>query len=375
MSDSTHSQSVDSVDEAWMRVALNAARLGHGYVEPNPMVGCVIARDGELIGQGHHERFGGPHAEIMALRSLGSLDQARGATAYVTLEPCCHHGKTPPCADALIEAGIARVVVAMKDPFPKVDGGGLDRLSDAGIETTLGILADEASEIVAPFVKQVRTGKPWVIAKWAMTIDGKIATTIGESQWITGKESRAEVHRLRGRVDAVLAGMGTVIADDPMLTARPPGPRPQIRGVFCRSRLPDVKSKLIRTATDSPVRLFVSDLIAAEQVDCQRGSGAAVVMLGTHNRTEMIQKAIHHLGCDMMTNVMVEGGGELLGSFFEADEVDECHVYIGAKLFGGNAAPGPIGGDGVAALADASVWVRQGVDSFGDDVRIMYRKR
>jgi diaminohydroxyphosphoribosylaminopyrimidine deaminase/5-amino-6-(5-phosphoribosylamino)uracil reductase len=364
-----------SVDEAFMRVAIDAARLGEGYVEPNPMVGCVIARDGEIVGKGHHEKFGGPHAEVMALRSLRSPDQARGATAYVTLEPCCHHGKTPPCADALIDAGVARVVVAMQDPFPKVSGGGIRRLSEAGVETTVGVLEEEAASVVAPFVKQVRTGKPWVIAKWAMTIDGKIATTTGESQWITSDQSRAEVHRLRGRVDAVITGMGTVSADDPMLTARPPGPRRQVRGVFCRSRLPNLESKLIKTATETPVLLFVSDMIEPELAAPHRDSGARIIVLSTNDRTEMIQKATGFLGKEKMTNVMIEGGGELLGSFMDAGEVDECHVYVGAKLFGGSSAPGPVGGTGVASMADASDWSVHRIDSFGNDARMIYRRR
>ncbi len=365
----------NSVDEAFMRVALDAARLGEGFVEPNPMVGCVIVRDNELIGKGHHECFGNPHAEVMALQSLSSIEHARGATAYVTLEPCCHHGKTPPCAEALIDAGVARVVVAIQDPFPIVDGGGLQRLTEAGIEVSVGVLEHDAAELIAPFAKLVRTGKPWVIAKWAMTIDGKIATTTGESQWITGDHSRAEVHRLRGRMDAIITGMGTVSSDDPMLTARPPGPRPQVRGVFCRNRLPDINSKLIKTAADRPVLLFVSDLLDPEQAAPHKDNGAKIVQLGTNERTEMVEEAIRYLGKQKMTNIMLEGGGELLGSFFDAGEVDECHVYLGAKLFGGSTAPGPVGGTGVARVADASDWILNGVDSFSDDTRLTYRRR
>ncbi len=204
------------------------------------MVGCVIVRDGTVVGQGYHRQFGGPHAEIEALNSLAAASDAKGATAYVTLEPCCHHGKTPPCSEALISAGLTHVVVAMADPFAKVDGGGLRQLRDAGIETTVGVLSEKAEFLNAPYLKKVLTGKPWVIAKWAMTMDGRIATVSGQSQWITGQASRAEVHRLRGRTDAIAVGMGTVEADDPMLTARPPGPRIATRIVFCRHRLPSI---------------------------------------------------------------------------------------------------------------------------------------
>ena len=171
-----------------------------------------MVRDGQVVGQGYHQKFGGPHAEVQALRSLDSLQQAKGVTAYVSLEPCCHHGKTPPCAQALVDAGVARVVVAMTDPFPKVAGGGLSFLQSAGVNTTVGLMQTEAEELNAPYLKLVRDGRPWVIAKWAMTMDGRIATVSGQSQWITGQQARNEVHRLRSRVDGIAVGMGTVVA-------------------------------------------------------------------------------------------------------------------------------------------------------------------
>ncbi|MFZ5831242.1 MAG: bifunctional diaminohydroxyphosphoribosylaminopyrimidine deaminase/5-amino-6-(5-phosphoribosylamino)uracil reductase RibD, partial [Planctomycetota bacterium] len=210
------------LDPWHMRRALELAAEGEGYVEPNPMVGCVIAQGAETLGEGWHRRFGGPHAEIEALRIAGP--RAAGATMFVTLEPCCHFGKTPPCTRAVVDAGIRRVVVAIGDPFPAVAGGGLAELRAAGIETTIGVLEAEAAELVAPYLKLLRTGLPWVIAKWAMTLDGKIATHTGVSRWISGPESRAVVHRLRGRVDAIVVGRQTAAIDDPQLTARPPGP-------------------------------------------------------------------------------------------------------------------------------------------------------
>src|SRR5688500_6693810 len=212
-----------TADERGMRQALALATRGRGAVEPNPMVGAVVlSADGRLVGEGYHERFGGPHAEVIALATAG--EGSRGGTLYVTLEPCCHHGKTPPCTDAVLRSGVRRVVAAMADPFPKVAGGGLRVLRDAGLEVHVGPCGAEAGRLNAPYLKLVRTGRPWVHLKWAMTLDGRIATRTGDSKWISSEASRAKVHDLRGRVDAVVVGRGTVIADDPLLTARPPGP-------------------------------------------------------------------------------------------------------------------------------------------------------
>ena len=206
-----------------MRRALELALGGEGQVEPNPMVGCVIARGDEVVGEGFHRRFGGPHAEIEALGAAGG--RAADATLYVTLEPCCHHGKTPPCTRAVVDAGVQRVVVAQRDPFLAVQGRGIAELQAAGIAVELGLLAAEARRLNAPYLKLVGTGRPWIVAKWAMTLDGKIATRAGESRWISGAASRERVHLLRGRMDAIMVGRETAVRDDPLLTARPPGPR------------------------------------------------------------------------------------------------------------------------------------------------------
>ena len=206
------------LDALFMGRALELAARGQGFVEPNPMVGCVIVKNGGVVGEGWHRKFGGPHAEIEALRSAGN--QARGATAYVTLEPCAHHGKTPPCAEALIAAGIARVICSQRDPFEKVSGRGIAALEAAGISVTVGVMEADARRLNAPYLKLVQTGRPWVIAKWAMTLDGKIATATGDSRWISGEASRAVVQQLRGRMDAIIVGHGTAVRDDPLLIAR-----------------------------------------------------------------------------------------------------------------------------------------------------------
>src|SRR5215210_4216404 len=217
-------------DADYMTRALELAGRGRGWVEPNPLVGAVVVRDAAVVGEGWHEKFGQAHAEVNALRQAGEL--ARGATLYVTLEPCCHFGKTPPCTEAVIGAGVRRVVSAMLDPFPQVAGQGASRLREAGIVVEVGVGDAAARQLNAPYLKRLRTGRPWVHAKWAMTLDGKIATRTGQSKWITGEAARARVHELRGRMDAIIVGKGTLLADDPLLTARPPGPRAATRVVL-----------------------------------------------------------------------------------------------------------------------------------------------
>ncbi|WP_345324283.1 bifunctional diaminohydroxyphosphoribosylaminopyrimidine deaminase/5-amino-6-(5-phosphoribosylamino)uracil reductase RibD [Novipirellula rosea] len=359
-------------DDDLMRLALGLAEQGRGSVEPNPMVGCVIVRDNQVIGQGYHQRFGGPHAEVHALRDAGD---ARGATAYVTLEPCCHHGKTPPCSDALISAGVRRVVVAMADPFEQVDGGGLAQLNRAGIETRVGVLEHEARELNAAYLKRLQTGRPFTIAKWAMTVDGRIATSTGQSQWISSEASRADVHALRGRVDAIAVGMGTVIADDPMLTARPPGVRTATRVVFCAHRLPTARSRLIQSASEVPVLLIVSPEIDASEVAKLEQLGASVYRCTSSNLVHMIHQSLDFLGSQSMTNVMIEGGGELMASFLTADAIDQYEVYVGAKVFGGRGALGPVAGDGFASVADAAALQLVRLQRLGDnDVKLVYRR-
>src|SRR5436305_1406899 len=209
-------------DHTWMRRALELAERGRGFVEPNPLVGAVVVRDGSVVGEGWHRRYGEAHAEVNALAQAG--EAARGATLYVTLEPCCHVGKTPPCTDAVLAAGISRVVAAMADPFPKVAGGGIARLRAAGVAVAVGLGESEARRLNAPYLKLLATGRPYVHAKWAMTLDGKIATRTGDSRWISNEASRRVVHAMRGRMDAILVGIGTALVDDPSLTAPPPRP-------------------------------------------------------------------------------------------------------------------------------------------------------
>jgi diaminohydroxyphosphoribosylaminopyrimidine deaminase/5-amino-6-(5-phosphoribosylamino)uracil reductase len=334
-----------------MRRALELAAQGQGAVEPNPMVGCVITRGAEIIGEGRHRRFGGPHGEIEALKIAGA--RARGATMYVTLEPCCHFGKTPPCTRAIIEAGITRVVAAMGDPFPKVAGGGFAELRAAGIEVVSGVLEDEARQLNAPFLKLLATGRPWIIAKWAMTLDGKIATVSGDSRWISCRESREIVHQIRGRVDAIVVGRGTAAADDPLLTARPPGPRTATRVVVDTRASLSSESQLVRTAREVPVLVAVGEEPSA--ADCTRltESGCEVLACAGSSPQARLENLLDALGKRRMTNILVEGGSRLLGSLFDANLIDEVHVFIAPKLAGGEGAIGPIGGSGIDKIAAA----------------------
>jgi diaminohydroxyphosphoribosylaminopyrimidine deaminase / 5-amino-6-(5-phosphoribosylamino)uracil reductase len=340
-----------SLDLWHMRRALELAAQGQGAVEPNPMVGCVIARGAEIIGEGWHRRFGGPHAEVEALKLAGP--RARGATLYVTLEPCCHHGKTAPCTRAVLEAGIARVVAAMADPFPQVAGGGLAELHAAGVDVQLGVLESEARMLNAPYLKLLSTGRPWIIAKWAMTLDGKIAARTGDSRWISCEGSRKIVHQLRGRMDAIIVGRGTAAADDPLLTARPPGARTAARIVVDTRASLSLASQLVRTARNVPVLVAIGSTAAAS--DCGRliNAGCKIVACPGIDHTTRMESLLAVLGEDRMTNVMVEGGSRLLGSLFDARMIDEVHVFIAPKLAGGAAAPGPIVGLGVDRIATA----------------------
>jgi diaminohydroxyphosphoribosylaminopyrimidine deaminase/5-amino-6-(5-phosphoribosylamino)uracil reductase len=323
------------------------ARRGLGAVEPNPMVGCVIVRGSKVIGEGYHKRFGGAHAEIEALDALGRRS-ARGATAYVTLEPCSHHGKTGPCADALIAAGVGRVLIGCVDPNPRVAGRGVRKLRRAGIavETCEGILHDVAGRVIEPFAKTVTTGQPWVIGKWASTVDGAIATRTGDSKWISNEASRRWVHRLRGRVDAVLTGIGTVLADDPQLTARGVRAKRVARRVVVdpRLRLP-LDGRMIATLDRAPLTVATSKGAASKPKAMRlRERGVEVVELPAvprrGARTEgkpvlNLRPLMRHLvQAHGATNVLLEGGPGVMGSMIHQGLVDELAVFIGPRLLG-----------------------------------------
>jgi len=365
------------IDSWHMRRALDLAAQGRGRVEPNPMVGCVVARGAEIVGEGYHTRYGAPHAEVEALRVAGK--RAAGATAYVTLEPCCHHGKTPPCTDALLAAGVARVVYALDDPFPLVAGGGAARLRAAGVEIESGVHSDEARRLNAPYLKLLTKKRPWVVAKWAMTLDGKLAAASGDSRWISGEASRGVVHELRGRCDAVVVGAGTAAADDPLLTVRlPQGASPArtpLRIVVDDRATLRLDSQLARTAHDVPVLVAAAAAAPTEQVAALRAAGCEVVELSGASRAERLAQLLDELGRRRFTNVLVEGGGTLLGALFDLDEVDEVHAFIAPKLIGGAHATTPLAGAGLAKMAEARALDDVEIRQLGDDVYLSGRVR
>ena len=381
MSSAEPSASESELDTLFMSRALELAARGEGYVEPNPMVGCVLVRDGAVVGEGWHQKFGGPHAEIEALRVAGPA--ARGATAFVTLEPCCHHGKTPPCTEALIAAGIRRVICAQPDPYSEVSGAGIAALEKAGVAVQVGMLAEQAQWLNAPYLKLVTTGRPWVIAKWAMSLDGKIATRTGDSRWISGEASREIVHRLRGRMDAIIVGRGTVEHDDPLLTARPPGPRTATRIVVDSRASISSERRLVQTARDFPLMIAAGAGAPQENIDRLAAAGGEVIVCRSARDDSSKSNDDHHpvpigalldeLGRRRMTNVLVEGGGTLLGSFFDAGAVDEVHVFIAPKIIGGFGASAPVAGQGIDGIASALNLVDVETRHVGDDLYLSGR--
>jgi diaminohydroxyphosphoribosylaminopyrimidine deaminase/5-amino-6-(5-phosphoribosylamino)uracil reductase len=327
-------------DEAAMRRALDLAARGHGFVEPNPPVGAVVAVGDAIVGEGWHERFGGPHAEVVALSAAGP--RARGATLYVTLEPCCHHGKTPPCTEAILAAGISRVVVAAGDPFPAVAGRGLDALRAAGLLVETGLLDAAAERLTAAFRTLVTRGRPWVIAKWAMSLDGRLAANPGQDRWISSPESRGLVHALRSRVDAIAVGIGTAVADDPLLTVRvdpgtAAGPRRPLRIVLDpRATLP-VESNLVRTAREVPVLVAVGPDAPAERMRSLEAAGCEVWRGVAADRGSRTAALLAELGSRRLTTLLVEGGATVLAGMIAADQVDEAWVFVAPRILGGPA--------------------------------------
>lgn len=359
-----------AAEESAMRQALDLAGQAAGRVEPNPLVGAVVlAADGRTIaGVGWHDRFGGPHAEVAALAAAG--EAARGGTLVVTLEPCCHHGKTPPCTDAIRAAGVSRVVVGATDPFPEVAGRGIATLRAAGITVETGLLEAEAGRLVAPFRRLVTDGRPWVIAKWAMTLDGHVAAPAAAGdRWISSAESRAVVHELRGRCDAILVGIGTALADDPLLTVRPPGPRTPLRVVLdSGARLPP-GSRLVQTAREVPLLVAVGPAASADRRAALVGLGAEVWRSDLADRDRRLESLLVELGRRRLTNLLVEGGPEVLGAFGRLGAIDEVWAFVAPRLGGGEPATA-ITAHGEAAAALAREIEVEAVSHPGGDILI-----
>jgi diaminohydroxyphosphoribosylaminopyrimidine deaminase/5-amino-6-(5-phosphoribosylamino)uracil reductase len=332
------------------------------------MVGAVVVQDGQAVGEGFHPRSGEPHAEVFALRAAG--EAAAGATLYVTLEPCCHHGRTPPCTDAILAAGVARVVAAMQDPFPKVAGGGFRVLREVGVNVEVGLLEAEAADLNRAYLKAQRTGLPWVTLKMAMTLDGKIATRTGDSRWVTGAAARRYVHRLRDWNDAVLVGSGTVLRDDPELTARIPGARNPVRVIADRrARLP-VTSRIVAAAQEIPTVLLTGQVSLTETVEAR---GVQVERIPSGEGRLDLRAGLAQLAGRGIHSILCEGGAELAAALLEGGLVDEIAWFIAPKLVGGREAPGPIGGFGVESMADALHLEDLRLRRLGDDLLLTAR--
>ncbi len=359
-------------DARWMRAALNLARRGLGEVWPNPAVGCVITREGRVVGRGRTAAGGRPHAEAAALAAAG--DAAAGATAFVTLEPCAHHGATPPCADGLIAAGIARVVVALGDPDPRVSGRGLTRLREAGVEVETGVLEAEAAHLQRGFLSRTSLGRPMLTLKLATSLDGRIATASGESRWISGSEARRRVHGMRLSHDAVLVGGGTARADDPSMTARGFGRvRQPVRVVASASLDVPRQGALWRTARDSPVWLCHAPEAGEERRAAWLGAGAELIEIPTAADGYLDPESLlATLGARGLTRVLCEGGGTLAASLLRAGVVDRLAHFGAGLALGAEGLPG-VGSLSVAALGDAERFELESVDVVGPDTMTVWR--
>jgi diaminohydroxyphosphoribosylaminopyrimidine deaminase/5-amino-6-(5-phosphoribosylamino)uracil reductase len=366
-------------DHQHLARAIELAQRGLGRVHPNPVVGAVLVRDEEVLGEGWHDAFGGPHAEVQAIAAArASGEDPRGATMYVSLEPCCHQGKTPPCTDAIVEAGIARIVVASDDPTEKASGRGLGILRDEGVDVDLagGELAARARLANQAFRKHARTGRPWVLFKSAMTLDGKVATRTGDSKWISGEPSRRQAHRWRAEVDAVVVGIGTALADDPLLTSRVEGVTRQPRRIVFDStaRLP-LDSKLLDDNPEIPLTVVVSRAAPRTATDALELAGAHVIVATGEHEPARVRSALDQLGAldAPVTSVLLEGGPHLAGAFFDAGEMDEIRLFLAPLVLGGRAGRDPLEGEGVEKISEALHALTLDCEMVADDVLISAR--
>ena len=365
-------------DQQFMQRALDVAKQGEGFVEPNPMVGCVIVRDGTILGEGYHATFGGPHAEIEAIRATEG--NTVGATCYVTLEPCSHYGKTSPCTTAVLNAAFKRLVVAMQDPNPQVNGRGLQLLRKAGLEITEGVLEDKSRYINAPYLTCLTKNRPWIIAKWAMTLDGRLASRTGNSQWISCDASREVVHRLRSRMDAVLIGSRTALLDDPLLTVRLPEgsdvpPRRPLRIVFDSQAVTPPTGQLAQTAKETQVLIVIGPTSPPQRVAELEKTGCEIFHAGGSTYPERFQSLFKYLVHRGVTNLLVEGGGGLFGGLFDLQMIDEVHAFIAPKLIGGDTAVAAVSGIGLPDMPAAAVIDEPQVHIVNHDVYMHGRVR
>lgn len=353
----------------YMERAIELAEQGKGWTNPNPMVGAVIVKDGRIIGEGYHQKYGQPHAEPNALAAC--TESPQGAALYVTLEPCCHYGKMPPCTEAILAAGISRVVIGSRDPNPKVAGKGAAILREAGIQVEMDFMKAECDALNPVFFHYISRGTPYVVMKYAMTADGKIATQTGASQWITGEKARKHVHQLRHTYSGIMTGIGTVLADDPLLTCRLKEGNSPIR-IICDSRLSiPMDSKVIKTAKQVPT-IIAASAVRQEKENALREAGVQVLHASGGDGHVDLRQLMNQLGNMGIDSILLEGGETLNAGALNAGIVRKCCVYIGAQIFGGMQAKGPIGGYGIGKVSEAVLLREPVVTSFGKDILLEY---
>lgn len=354
-------------DTYYMNLAFELGRKAEGRTSPNPAVGAVIVKDGKIIGQGYHLRAGMPHAEVEAIASVRNEELLKGSTLYMMLEPCCHYGRTGPCTQAIIHAGISRVVAAMIDPNPKVNGKGVHELKKAGIDVHVGLMEKEARKINEAFIKFVTMQRPFIILKAAMSMDGKIATTTGQSKWISSEESRKYVHELRNRVDAVIVGINTVLYDNPSLTCRMKGGRDPLRIIL------DSKLRIpldARILTDKNAMIATTNMCDKEKKRMLEDMGIGVIVIRTNDSKVDLKELMYELSLRGIIHIMVEGGSEVAASALREGIVDKVIYFVAPKIIGGRNSKTPIGGDGIKSMDNALKLKDVEVRKLGDDIII-----
>lgn len=358
---------MEQTAESFMSRALELARRGEGRTRPNPPVGAVVVRDGQVVGEGFHPRAGDPHAEIFALRQAG--EAARGADLFVTLEPCAHQGRTGPCTDAVIASGIRRVYIGCLDPNPRVAGNGEKRLLAAGLEVVTGVLESECRWLIGPFTRHISSGRPLVMLKSAMTLDGKTATAIGDSQWISNSESRAFVHQVRNRIDAVMVGVGTVLRDDPSLTTRlAEGGRDAVRVIVDSHLRIAEHARVLTLESSAPTVIATTEAASYGKIRRLRDQGARILVLPAHQGRVELAALLSALGEMDLQSVMLEGGAVLSGEFLREQLIDRVMIFVAPCLIGGDDGKGIFAGRGVVSLAETPKVRNLRWRHFGDDI-------
>lgn len=360
--------STSDADEKYMALAFKLAEKGRGKVEPNPMVGAVLVKDDEIIGKGYHQVFGGAHAEIHAIHE--GKANCKGATLYVSMEPCAHYGKTAPCADAIIKSGITKVVTTVIDPNPITSGKGIQKLKEAGIQVTLGVMESHATRLNSPFFKLMQKGLPYVIVKWAMSLDGKIATHTGDSRWITSEESRAYAHKIRGQVDGILVGINTVLRDDPLLTCRLEGGRSPGRIIVDSHAVLPLRSRILNTIHEAEIIVAVNNNAPYDRIEKLKQLGCTIIQTRDKGNRVDLMALFRKLGEMKLTNILVEGGSRVITSMIEERLADKVIVFIAPIIIGGNDAKSPILGKGVNTVDEAVKINEITVKSFSRDIVI-----